>query len=166
MITEKQKRERIRNEYKAMCALPYSPIMSWALAPGCTRENPNAYLVTFHNPTIVKPGSFEKKQDVTTVRINLPDDFPNSAPSVIVVDGDIPWHPNWWRDGRMCVGNIWSVGMWLYKFISKVGRVLAFDKGVTNVNSPANHDAIKYWEDHKNTFPVGRLDFPHPRGYQ
>lgn len=165
MISEKEKRARVKNEYKAMCALPYSPILSWKLAPGCTKDNPTAYLVTYHNPTLVKPGSMVKKQASTTVRINLPDDFPDSSPSVIVVEGDIPWHVNWWRDGRMCTGNIWSLGMWLYQFVAKVGKVLAFDESVTNTGSPANRDAIPYWESHKREFPCGRTDFPHPRGY-
>lgn len=165
MTTEKDRRIRVKNEYKAMCAMPYSPIISWKLAPGCTRDNPTAYIVTYHNPTLVKPGSVVKKQDVTTVRINLPDDFPDSSPSVLVVEGDVPWHVNWWRDGRMCTGNIWSINMWLYQFVSKVGRVLAFDESVTNPNSPANRDAIPYWETHKREFPCGRIDFPRPRGY-
>lgn len=165
MTTEKERQVRLRNEYKAMCALPYSPLLNWSLAPGCTRDHPTAYLVTYHNPTLVKPGAVVKTQYHTTVRINLPDDFPDSSPSVVVVEGNIPWHVNWWRDGRMCTGNIWSIGMWLYQFVAKVGKVLAFDESVTNPASPANREAIPYWEANKHKFPCGQTVFPYPRGY-
>lgn len=165
MISEKDRRTRIKNEYKAMLALPYSPILSWKLAPGCTKDNPTAYLITYHNPTLIKLGTVYKIQKETTVRMNLPEDFPDNPPSVIVVEGDIPWHVNWWRDGRMCPGNIWSKGMWLYTFVAQVGKVLAFDKNVGNPGSPANRDAIPYWNEHIKEFPYGRTDFPRPRGY-
>lgn len=167
MITVSARKARLKAEYEAMCALPYTGLFSWKLAPGQKAPYVTQYLITYNNKTLVKgPGGIVKTQMSTTVQISInPDVFPTNAPIARVVSGAVPFHPNWWENGNVCNGNIWNVDMWIWQYAIKIGRVLAFDPSVTNIGSPANRDAIPYWNAHLRSFPCGRINFPHPKGY-
>ena len=168
LLTASQWNLRLENEYNAMCAFPICDLFSWKIAPGQTTPRVRSYIITYYVKTMVKPGTHIKDQVRTVVRIDLPED-PNSAPLTRIIEGDIPYHPNWYRNGNLCNGDMWAKDPILWRYVINIGRVLAFDPGVTNPKSAANSDAAAYWEKKNNGLrkprPYGRTDFPHPRGY-
>ena len=167
MLSESSRKIRLKNEFKVMCALPFNNLVSWKIPPGQKPPYVRSYLVTFRNQTMVKnaKGAIVPAME-TTVQIDLPDGFPAVCPTVRVAPGSLPpFHPNWWKDGTMCPGSIWTQGMWLWDFVLKVGHVLAFDPAITNIHSPACFEAIAYWQSNIRSFPCGTLSFSHPKGF-
>lgn len=159
------KQARLKAEYEAMCALPFNSLFSWKIGPGQKAPYVTQYIVTYNNPTIVHTGRTVRRQEKTTVQINIDGNFPYTPPSAQVIEGQIPYHPNWFANGNLCNGNIWNTNMWIWEYVIKIGRVLAFDPGVANPASPANSQALNYWRTHIRSFPCGQINFPHPKGY-
>ncbi|MBQ8618899.1 MAG: hypothetical protein IJ418_15505 [Clostridia bacterium] len=166
ILTLAQRNDRLKNEYDAMIKFPVTDLFRIALSPGQKPPYVTSYTVTYYNKTLVKFSSGGvKPQMKTVVRIDLPEDFPVAPPMATVIEGSYPHHPNWYISGRMCPGTIWEVGGWVWDFVVKIGRVLAFDPIVTTPSPPANREAAEYWKENYRKFPCGRIDFPHPRGY-
>lgn len=165
-LTMAQRNARLKSEYEAMIKFPFTDLLRIAISPGQRPPYVTSYTVTYNNKTLVKSESgVVKPQMKTVVRIDIPENFPFSAPTATVVEGSCPFHPNWYTSGRMCSGSIWTTDGWIWDFALKLGRALAFDPAVTNPSSPANRDALSYWSTNLRKFPCGRIDFPHPRGY-
>lgn len=167
MITAASRKSRAIAEYDAMCSIPINPLFAWKPAPGQKPPYVTSYIVTYNNKTLVKASSGSiVPQLKTTVQIDInPDTFPIGAPTARVVAGTVPYHPNWWENGYVCNGNIWHTDMWLWQYIIKIGRVLAFDPAVTNTGSPANPASVSYWNAHIRDFPCGRINYAHPKGF-
>ncbi len=168
MMTAAQWNMRIKNEYNTMCLFPICSLFSWKIAPGQNPPMVRSYLVTYRVKTIVKDGGRLKPQERTVVRISLPDS-PGSDPMAQIIEGHVPYHPNWYDNGRLCNGDMWEKDPILWKYVINIGRTLAFDPAVTNPDSPANGEAAANWKvKQKRTrkpYPCGRTDFPHPMGY-
>ena len=170
ILTAAQRNIRLENEYKAMCAFPINSLFSWKVLPGQRPPRVESYLVTYNVRTKVLDGGKERFQERTVVRIDYPADI-NTAPTVCIVEGKVPYLPNWWENGRMCPGDMWKNKPRLWEFVICIGKVLACDPAYTNPNSPANHAAANDWkrkqEKHliQKLYPCGRTDFPHPIGY-
>lgn len=158
---------RLSNEYQAMCAFPLNPLFSWQIAPGEKPPCVKDYLVTYNVKTMVMKDGKLKPQYQTTVRITMPDS-PGSAPTVRIVRGIVPYHPNIYTNGNFCLGDMWNEGI-LWKLLIKIARVLAFDPMYTNPDSPANRDAANDWRLKmsriRKPYPCGETNFPHPVGY-
>lgn len=167
MITASARKSRLKAEYEAMCALPFNSLFTWKLGPGQRAPYVTQYIITYNNPTMVQgPRGAIKTQAKTTVQIDINSDcFPTGAPTARIIEGQVPFHPNWYTSGNVCNGNIWHTNMWIWEYAIKIGRVLAFDPVVTNPGSPANGNAVPYWNSHVRSFPCGRTNFPHPKGY-
>ncbi len=170
MLTTSEMRLRLENEYHAMCAFPVNSLFTWRIAPGQTVPRVKSYIITYNIRTKVRDGGRERFQEKTTVRIDYPEDI-NNAPIVNIIEGKVPFVPNWWENGRLCPGNMWEKDKRLWMFVIKVGKVLAMDPAYTNPDSPANHIAASDWKDKERKhlinklYPCGRTDFPHPAGY-
>lgn len=166
IVTAATRKSRLQAEYEAMCALPFNSLFTWKIGPGQTPPYVTKYIVTYNNPTIVKIGHMVRRQEKTIIQIEInPETLPGGAPVARVIDGQVPFHPNWYASGNLCSGNIWNTNMWIWEYAIKIGRVLAFDPAVTNPGSAANGEAATYWHLHARSFPCGRTDFPHPKGY-
>lgn len=159
---------RLENEYGAMCAFPINRLFAWEVAPGQKTPRCRAYLITYHVRTMIKDDAELKPQETTKVLITLPDD-PSSAPTARIVGGRIPFHPNIYESGNICLGSIWKNEPRLWKLVVNIGKVLAFDPAHTNPDSPANKDAALDWKTRQavknKPYPCGNINFPHPMGY-
>lgn len=170
MMTMAQWNQRIENQYRAMCAFPICDLFSWKIAPGQSVPRVKSYIITYRVKTMVMDGGRLRSQERTVIRIDMPD-TPNSAPTARVVEGKVPFHPNFYVDGRLCPGNMWVTDPILWKFVIKIGQVIAFDPQHTNPASPANREAAEDWNrkqtlaSFRKPYPCGRTDFPHPVGY-
>lgn len=126
LMTAAQWNLRLENQYREMCAFPINNLFSWKVAPGQDIPRCKAYLVTYNVRTMVKDGARLKPQERTEVLYTLPDS-PSGAPEAHIVGGSIPFHPNIYRNGSFCLGDIWiNCGERLWKLVIDIGKVLAF----------------------------------------
>lgn len=163
-MTKLQTQSRLKNEYNALLKLPLSPLMRWKLAPGQSPPFVREYHVTYTNAYLIKKDGVVKVcREPITLRFELDKDYPASAPKVKVIQGELPFHANFFVSGTMCTGTIHKPMMWLADMFIDVGKVLAGGTQ-TNPASPANREAAEYYVKHRSNFPIGRVDFPRLKG--
>ena len=157
-------KKRLENEYKELQKLPKNDLFKVVPAPGQTPPYVSCYHVIYTVPTWVKVRGRLVKQERTVVaveKLSL-----SNAPQARVIEGDVPYHTNWYTNGAVCNGNAWtSPAMWLYEYIGFVCELLQFKKDRINPKSPANHEARDYWLEHQNDrskFPTDTRLIPVP----
>jgi len=69
------------------------------------------------------------------------------------------FHPNVFRDGRICVGGFVPSES-LGRFALRMGRMIKFDRAYINENSAANSDAATWYKRHLSEFPVDPVALP------
>lgn len=65
------------------------------------------------------------------------------------------WHPNF-RDGQICIGDIWGAGESLSDIIINIGDMIQYKSW--NSFSPLSADAAQWAMENKHLFPVGNVD--------
>lgn len=65
------------------------------------------------------------------------------------------WHPNF-RDGQICIGDIWGAGESLSDIIINIGDMIQYKSW--NSYSPLSADAAQWAMENKHLFPVGNID--------
>ncbi len=65
------------------------------------------------------------------------------------------WHPNF-RDGQICIGDIWGAGESLTDIIINIGDMIQYKSW--NSSSPLSADAAQWAIENKHLFPVGNVD--------
>lgn len=69
------------------------------------------------------------------------------------------WHPNF-RDGQICIGDIWGAGESLSDIIINIGDMIQYKSW--NSYSPLSAEAAKWAIENKHLFPVGNLNLYQP----
>lgn len=87
------------------------------------------------------------------VEITLHSEYPRYKPICRIVTPI--WHPNF-RDGQICIGDIWGAGESLSDIIVNIGDMIQYKSW--NSYSPLSADAAKWAMENKNLFPVGTID--------
>ena len=87
--------------------------------------------------------------------VNVSLAYPWSEIPNIRFQDPIPFHPHIWEDGRICWGtsNDPQPDMMLADWVRSVVDYLQYHRDSllqVNMNSPANHDALAWWENHRN----------------
>ena len=169
LITAAQWNMRLENEYKAMQAFPFNSLFSWKTAGGQNAPRVTAYVVTYSGKTVVAgDGGSEVRNQKTEVTITMPSS-PGGSPAAAVTGGSIPFLPNVYKTGEICLGSMWYKDPILWKLVVNIGKLLAADPSVTDLNSPANEYARDDWIRRQRggtrSYPCGNVDFPHPVGY-
>ncbi len=117
-------------------------------------EPPEKYHVTYYVNGIylLEDGKIETlgKHEVN---IELHADYPRYKP-VCTIETPI-WHPNF-RDGQICIGDIWGAGESLSDIIINIGDMIQYKSW--NSSSPLSADAAKWALENKHLFPVGDID--------
>jgi len=134
--------KRLNNEYEELMRINGSIIQIQPLGNAPYEK----YRITFNIRTIISPSS--KFRDKTVCTLLIPADYPTGAPSITADNTPYPWHVNWFQSGRWCIGG-WSKEESLVNFINRCARTLQFDPEITNIKSPANRDAIDFWNTNK-----------------
>ncbi len=87
------------------------------------------------------------------VDIILHSDYPRYKP-ICKISTPI-WHPNF-RDGQICIGDIWGAGESLTDIIINIGDMIQYKSW--NSSSPLSADAADWAIQNKHLFPVGNID--------
>ncbi len=65
------------------------------------------------------------------------------------------WHPNF-REGQICIGDIWGAGESLTDIIINIGDMIQYKSW--NSSSPLSADAARWALENKSLFPVGNVN--------
>lgn len=87
------------------------------------------------------------------VEITLHSDYPRYKPLCRIMTPI--WHPNF-RDGQICIGDIWGAGESLSDIIINIGDMIQYKSW--NSYSPLSADAAQWAMDNKHLFPVGNIN--------
>lgn len=117
-------------------------------------EPPEKYHVTyFVNGIYLLPDGRIETQGRHEVEITLHSDYPRYKPICKILTPI--WHPNF-RDGQICIGDIWGAGESLTDIIINIGDMIQYRSW--NSYSPLSADAAQWAMENKHLFPVGNID--------
>ncbi len=117
-------------------------------------DPPEQYHVTYYvNGIFLLPGGQVQTLTKHEVDIILHSDYPRYKP-ICKISTPI-WHPNF-RDGQICIGDIWGAGESLTDIIINIGDMIQYKSW--NSSSPLSADAAKWAIENKHLFPVGNVN--------
>lgn len=117
-------------------------------------EPPQKYHVTyFVNGIYLLPDGRIETLGRHEVEIELHSEYPRYKPICKILTPI--WHPNF-RDGQICIGDIWGAGESLTDIIINIGDMIQYKSW--NSFSPLSADAAAWAMDNKHLFPVGNVD--------
>lgn len=117
-------------------------------------EPPEKYHVTyFLNGIYLLPDGRIETLGRHEVEITLHADYPRYKPICKILTPI--WHPNF-RDGQICIGDIWGAGESLTDIIINIGDMIQYKSW--NSSSPLSADAADWALKNKHLFPVGTID--------
>lgn len=117
-------------------------------------EPPEKYHVTyFVNGIYLQPDGRIETLGRHEVEITLHAEYPRYKPICKILTPI--WHPNF-RDGQICIGDIWGAGESLTDIIINIGDMIQYKSW--NSFNPLSADAAAWAMDNKHLFPVGNVD--------
>ncbi len=117
-------------------------------------EPPQKYHVTYYvNGIYLQPDGRIETLGRHEVEIELHSEYPRYKPICKILTPI--WHPNF-RDGQICIGDIWGAGESLTDIIINIGDMIQYKSW--NSFSPLSADAAAWAMDNKHLFPVGNVD--------
>lgn len=117
-------------------------------------EPPEKYHVTyFVNGIYLLPDGRIETLGRHEVEITLHADYPRYKPICKILTPI--WHPNF-RDGQICIGDIWGAGESLTDIIINIGDMIQYKSW--NSYSPLCADAAQWAMENRHLFPVGNID--------
>ena len=117
-------------------------------------EPPEKYHITyFVNGIYLLPDGKIETQGRHEVEITLHAEYPRYKPLCRIMTPI--WHPNF-RDGQICIGDIWGAGESLTDIIINIGDMIQYKSW--NSYSPLSADAAQWAMENKHLFPVGNID--------
>ena len=117
-------------------------------------EPPEKYHVTyFVNGIYLLPDGRIETLGRHEIEITLHAEYPRYKPVCKILTPI--WHPNF-RDGQICIGDIWGAGESLSDIIINIGDMIQYKSW--NSYSPLSADAAKWAMENKHLFPVGNID--------
>lgn len=117
-------------------------------------EPPEKYHVTyFVNGIYLLPDGRIETLGRHEVEITLHADYPRYKPICKILTPI--WHPNF-RDGQICIGDIWGAGESLGDIIINIGDMIQYKSW--NSYSPLCADAAQWAMENKHLFPVGNIN--------
>ena len=124
------------------------------VTPVGDEDIPEKYHVTyFVNGIYLLPDGRIETLGRHEVDITLHAEYPRYKP-ICTISTPI-WHPNF-RDGQICIGDIWGAGESLTDIIINIGDMIQYK--AWNSSSPLSADAAKWAIENKHLFPVGNID--------
>jgi ubiquitin-protein ligase len=133
---------RLNNEYDELMRINGSIIQIQPIG----NAPYESYKIIFNIRTIISPSPTHRAKTVCT--LTIPPGYPDAAPKIVADSTPYPWHVNWFPSGQWCFGG-WNKEESLVNYITRCAKVLQFDPELTNTGSPANREAIPFWEANK-----------------
>lgn len=102
------------------------------------------------------------------VWVEVPPGYPKSAPPNICFIEPIPFHPHVWTNGVICWGEELrnpQPNMFLVDWFKELVKYIAYEESKINSGSPANGQALDWWQQHRRSLGryVAPLDMPRLR---
>lgn len=117
-------------------------------------DPPEKYHVTYYvNGIYLQPDGRIETLGRHEVEITLHAEYPRYKPICKILTPI--WHPNF-RDGQICIGDIWGAGESLTDIIINIGDMIQYKSW--NSYSPLSADAAAWAMENKHLFPVGNVD--------
>jgi len=117
-------------------------------------EPPEKYHITyFVNGIYLLPDGKIETLGRHEVEITLHAEYPRYKPICKILTPI--WHPNF-RDGQICIGDIWGAGESLSDIIINIGDMIQYKSW--NSYSPLSAEAAKWAIENKHLFPVGNTN--------
>ena len=117
-------------------------------------EPPEKYHVTyFVNGIYLLPDGQIQTLGRHEVEITLHADYPRYKPICKILTPI--WHPNF-REGQICIGDIWGAGESLSDIIINIGDMIQYKSW--NSYSPLSSEAAQWAIENKKLFPVGNIN--------
>ncbi|HEY0021502.1 MAG TPA: hypothetical protein VGB24_01275 [Longimicrobium sp.] len=156
---QEQRNIRLKHDYVEMTNIRGS-VVQWRAVRG-TPPYVEAYELTVNVRTVTSPRPEYRSTHI--IRLELPPNYPFSAPEATMTTRPQPYHPNWFSGGRWCYGS-WDIAEGLGHYVVRMIRTLQFDPEITNPNSPANSDAKQWYLSHLrgSRFPTDQQVLPDP----
>lgn len=137
--------EQVRKDFAGHKYISVTPIGT---------EPPEKYHVTyFVNGIYLLPDGRIETLARHEIEITLHAEYPRYKPICKILTPI--WHPNF-RDGQICIGDIWGAGESLTDIIINIGDMIQYKSW--NSFSPLSADAAKWAIENKHLFPVGTAD--------
>jgi ubiquitin-conjugating enzyme E2 A len=121
------------------------------------QDKVKSYTVSIDPESVMKwsavlfgPEGTEWEGGVFRLAVVFPDDYPNSPPDVRF-QPPIPFHPNIYSNGKICIDILqhnWSNAYELSSVLTSVQALLVDP----NPNSPANNDAARLFTDNRTEY--------------
>lgn len=112
---------------------------------------PNEIDVALHLKTAPSRQYPRTVQKITQLTIFLPARYPFAEPSVTIKTPIL--HPNVYSSGRICLGVKWIASFGLDLLVRRIVQIVTFDPSVLNEASPANRDALTWYQQAKRAHP-------------
>jgi Ubiquitin-conjugating enzyme len=90
--------------------------------------------------------------DSILLEIRLGAQYPFQAPTAHV--DPVPFHPNVFSAGVICLGAQWSPSEGMDLFITRIAKLLSFDPLLVNTESPANSQAARWYKQQSRQRPA------------
>lgn len=117
-------------------------------------EPPEKYKVTYYVDGIhLAPDGRVETLCKHEVEITLHAEYPRYKPICRILTPI--WHPNF-RDGQICIGDIWGASESLSDIIVNIGDMIQYKSW--NSYSPLSAEAAKWAMENRHLFPVGNVD--------
>jgi len=117
-------------------------------------EYPEKYFVTyFLNGIYFAADGQLMRLDRHDVEITLHAEYPRYKPVCKIMTPI--FHPNF-KDGQICIGDIWGAGESLTDIIINIGDMIQYKSW--NSFSPLSADAAKWAMENKHLFPIGNVE--------
>lgn len=143
---------RLEHDYRAMQALQ-NGIIKWE--PD-RRVPPEVYAVDFNLRGMIGPNAF---RDTHTVVIKLLPEYPDRPPYARFTSRPLLFHPHVFGNGVVCVGG-YSPDEGLAVFCLRLARYIQFQPNLINTKSPANKEALQWFNENRGRLPVDNTPLP------
>lgn len=115
-----------------------------------TGNPPRSIKLRIRIPTAKNANYPKEKQEVNEVKIDLPENYPFTGPSVNFTTPI--WNPNVYSSGKWCFGD-WTITENLELFVTRLMKVIALDPTIVYPASPANTEAAHWYVKLKGRRP-------------
>lgn len=153
------RQKRLANDYQEMQNMR-GEVMSWEATRG-TPPYVEEYRIWINCKTIIGPSpTFRDRHEIL---VSLPPNYPIGQPSIYMVSNPPPFHPNWYVNGKWCLGT-WVPTESLGYLVQRAIRTILFDAEITYPESPANTTAKAWYNQNqgRGLFPIRGYTIPSP----
>ena len=151
--------ERIKQDLRKINEFPGS--VNGRIKIKSTLDKPvSKIFLELNYPTAPSNHYPQKVQQTTNVEIELLSRYPFQEPTAKITTPI--YHPNVYRSGRICFGTKWLPTQGLDLLVERIIKIITFDKTILNAESPANGEALNWYEvavkKYPEAFPTNRLN--------